>query len=71
MMPQRIKFADFVESEITYFKESCNFSPEEEQLFDLRVRHKSMVEIQMEMHISESKATALSKSAKNKILKVL
>ena len=70
-MSPRIKIYDFVEREIDFFKKECNFSPEELRFFDLRARHKSIIEICFEMNISESKANTLSSSVKRKIFKVL
>ena len=70
-MSERIRFGGFVESEIEYFKNACNFAPDELRFFLLRVRHKSIVEICFEMNISEGKANSLSKSVRKKIIKVL
>ena len=70
-MSKRIRFGDFVESEIRYFLQACNFSEDEKSFFLLRTRHKSIVEICFEMNISESKAGSLSKAVSKKIIKVL
>ena len=70
-MSERIRFGDFVESEIEYFKNACNFAPDELRFFLLRVRHKPLVEICFEMNISASKADSLSRRVKKKIIKVL
>ena len=70
-MSKRIRFTDFVEKEINYFLQECNFSEMEKELFLLRCRHKSIIEICFAMNISESKAGKLSNAVSKKIIKVI
>lgn len=67
----KVKIPDFVEWELQYFRDSCNFSDEELDYFNLRARDKSNVQIAMEMHISEPKVSKLAKKVKSKILRVI
>lgn len=62
---------DFTKPEIEYFIDMCNFTDEEYQYFMLKSKDKSIVQISMEMHISESKVSKLAKRVKTKILKVI
>lgn len=43
---------DFVEFELQYFRDNCNFSPQELEYFNLRAKHKSNVEIIKELQES-------------------
>ena len=62
---------DFVEKELQYFRDNCNFTPSEEEYFELRARGLSNVQIAMEMHVSESQVSKLAKKTKSKMLRVL
>lgn len=62
---------DFVEKELIYLRQECNFSEDELQYFNLRAKHYSNLQIAIEMNISESKVSKLAKSVKTKILRVL
>lgn len=62
---------DFVESELQYLRDRCNFSDDETCYFNLRAKHYSNFEISMKMNISESKVSKLAKSVKQKILRVI
>lgn len=62
---------DFVEKELRYFRQECNFSAEELEYFNLRAKHFSNQQIAIKMNISEGKVSKLAKSVKTKILKVL
>ena len=62
---------DFVEFELQYFRDYCNFSDEELQYFNMRAKDKSNVEIALTMNVSESKVNKLAKRVKMKMLKVL
>lgn len=64
------KIRDFIKAEITYLKDNCNFTEEEEQYFDMKSRDASDVETYMTMCISERKVTELSQRVKVKIIKV-
>ena len=62
---------DFVEFELQYFRDYCNFSDEELQYFNMRAKDKSNIEIALTMNVSESKVNKLAKRVKMKMLKVL
>ncbi len=62
---------DFVEKELQYFRDSCNFTPDESTYFELRAKGLSNVQIAMEMYVSESKVSKLARKVKSKILRVL
>jgi len=61
----------FTEPECEYFRQTCNFSPEELQVFNLRVKDNSIVQIQMKLNMSEATVERRIKNIKSKILKVL
>lgn len=48
----------------------CNFSDEEQQVFDLRIRDKSVVEISMALHLSVASTKRRLQSITRKINKV-
>ena len=62
---------DFVESELKYLREQCNFSADELEYFNLRAKHYSNLQIAMEMNVSEGKVSVLAKKVKSKIIRVL
>ena len=62
---------DFVEKELQYLRDNCNFTPDESTYFELRAKGLSNVQIAMEMYISESKVSKLARKVKSKILRVL
>lgn len=62
---------DFIESELRYFREECNFSFEELEYFNLRAKHYSNQQIAIKMNISEGKVSKLAKAVKTKMMKVL
>ena len=65
------KIYDFVEWELDMFREECNFSDEELEYFNLRAKHKSNVQIALEMNVSESKVSKIAKKVKSKMRRVL
>ena len=66
MIPSR-----FIQSEIDYLVEVCNFTPDELQLFLMRTRDKSLVQCSIEMNISIDTAKKISRKVNNKIIRVL
>lgn len=66
-----MKLYDFVESELQYLRDNCNFSADETEYFNLRAKHYSNLQIAIKMNVSEGKVSKLAKSVKTKILKVL
>ena len=63
--------AEFTVPECDFFRQQCNFTDEERQIFDLRVRGHLLVEIQQKLHISEATLNRRIKSIKCKIYKVI
>lgn len=68
---KHLKIRDFVEPELEYFRNTCNFSESEMAYFNLKAKDKSNVQIAMELNISEPQVSKLSKRVRNKIIKVL
>lgn len=62
---------DFIEPELNFFRETCNFSEAELQYFNLRAKHKSNVAISLEMHVSEAQISKLAKRVKDKIKRAI
>lgn len=62
---------EFTEPECERFRRECNFSDEERAVFDLRVKSRSIVEIQNALNMSESTVNRRIRSIKRKIYKVL
>ena len=67
----RMQIYDFTVPELNMFRELCNFTPSEEEYFELRVRCLSNVQIAMEMNVSESQVSKLAKKVKSKMMRVL
>ena len=65
------KIRDFVEWELNYFRDNCNFSDSELRYFNLRAKDKSNIEIAFEMNISESQVSKLARRVKSKMKRVL
>lgn len=66
-----VKICAFVEKELRYFREECNFTDNELEYFNLRAKGKSIVEISMAMNISERSVGNLAKAVNKKIIKML
>lgn len=62
---------DFTEPELQFFRDQCNFTPEELEYFELRAKDKKNYQIAMEMCVSESKIYSLSKKVKSKMKRVV
>ena len=57
--------------ECEFFRQQCNFTDEERDIFDLRVRGCPLVEIQQKLCMSESTVTRRIRTIKGKIYKSL
>ena len=68
-LPRRIN--EFTKPELDRFRELCNFSEKELQYFNLKAQDKSIVQIAMEMNMSEASVSVYSKKVRQKMLKVL
>lgn len=62
---------EFTEPECEYFRKNCNFTPEELEVFNLRVKDNSIVAIQDKLRMSESTVNRRIRSIKKKIYKVI
>ena len=49
----------------------CNFTDEERAIFDLKTRNKSLIEISLALHMSESTVSRRLVNIKKKVVKVL
>lgn len=58
---------DFNAEKREYFRRECNFTPREEQLFDLRNQEYSLEECAVIMHCSDSTIGRISKRMLRKI----
>lgn len=65
-----MKIYDFTIPELEYFRERCNFTKEEEILFDYRAKNIPLECIAEIMNISMSTAKRISRRVNNKIIKV-
>jgi len=63
--------ADFVESELQYFRNNCNFTDEELEFFNYRAKNMTIENIAELMNVSVGKANKLSRKVKDKIIKVI
>ncbi len=61
---------DFTTPEADRLRALCNFSDEERQVFDLRIRDKSVVEISMTLNMSVASTKRRLQSIRQKIYKV-
>lgn len=61
---------DLTAPEAQRLRELCNFSDEEEQVFALRIRDKSVVEIAMALHLSEASTKRRLQSIRRKVDRV-
>lgn len=61
---------DLTAPEADRLRALCNFSDEERQVFDLRIRGKSVVEISMALHLSTRTVDRRLSHIKNKICRV-
>ena len=66
-----MKICDFVESELNFFREQCNFTEDERQYFELKAKNKTNVAIAQEMNVSENTVVNIGRKVKKKMLKVL
>lgn len=66
-----MKIRDYTIPELNTFRELCNFTDNERELFELRAKDKSNIEISLCMNISEAQVSKLAKRVSTKIEKVL
>lgn len=66
-----MRIYDFVEWELQKFRDECNFTEDELECFELKAKNKSIIQIAMQMNISEAQVSKLTARIKRKILKVI
>lgn len=62
---------EFTEPECERFRRECNFSDDERAVFDLRVKARSIIEIQGALNMSEATVNRRIRNIKRKIYKVM
>ena len=62
---------DFTLKEYDFFIENCFFSEREELIFYMRQKSKSIIEISLELNVSESTVKRRIKNIHKKICKIL
>lgn len=62
---------EFTKPECDRFRELCNFTKDEREVFDLRVTGHSIVEISMQLNMAEATVNRRIKAIKRKIYRVL
>jgi DNA-binding NarL/FixJ family response regulator len=65
------KNLDFNKSEYEYFLENCNFTDRQLEIFNLRRKGLTYIQMSFELHLSESTLKREVKRIKNKILKII
>ena len=65
-----MKIYDFTIPELNYFRENCNFTKEEEMLFEYRAKNIPLEYIAEIMNISVSTAKRISRRVNKKIIKL-
>ena len=68
---QELKKLDFNKAEYEYFIENCNFTDRQLEILDLRRKGKSIIEISLEINLSESTINREIKTIKRKIFKII
>ena len=62
---------EFTEPECEWFRNVCNFTPDELAVFNLRVKDNSRIQIAMQLKMSEATVDRRIRGIKKKIHKVL
>lgn len=65
------KIPDFTKPEIDYLLKMCNFSDDEERVFLMRSKNKTLEEVAEELNVCYKTAYRINKRVKNKIIRVL
>lgn len=66
-----MKIKDFVEDELEFFRQKCNFTEQEMIYFNLRAKGKTNLEISLELDVCENTVVNIGRKVKKKMLKVL
>lgn len=62
---------EFTEPECERFRKECNFTAQELDVFNLRVKDHSIIQIQEKLNMSEATVNRRIRAIKNKIYKVM
>lgn len=62
---------EFTKPECDWFRATCNFTPQELEIFNMRVQDKSIIEICMTLQMFEATVGRRIRNIKRKIHKVL
>lgn len=65
-----MKIYDFTQPELDYFREYCNFTPDQRKLFDYRAQNIPLEQCAELMNVSLPTIKRLSRKVNNKIIKV-
>lgn len=65
-----MKIYDFTQPELNYFREYCNFTPEQRTSFEYRARNVPLEQCAELMNVSVPTIKRLSRKVNNKIIKV-
>ena len=65
-----MKLYDFTVPELNYFREYCNFTPEEKELFEYRAKNMPLETCAEIMNVSISTAKRISRRVNNKIIRI-
>lgn len=66
-----MKLCDYVEWELNIFREQCNFTQEELEMFNYKAKNIPLEQIAELMNMSVGKANKLSSKVNKKVIKVL
>lgn len=66
-----MRLSEFTTLECLELRMLCNFTPEEQSVFDLRVRDYSITQISLKLNLSERTVNRRLKEIKRKIYKAL
>lgn len=65
-----MKLYDFTVPELNYFREYCNFTPEEKELFEYRAKNIPLETCAEIMNVSMSTVKRISRRINNKIIRI-
>lgn len=66
-----MKIQNFNPDELDTFRRLCNFTKDEREFFELRLKNCSNVKIALQMNVSESTVSNLAKRVKSKIKRII
>ena len=69
-MPDRSRFDQYTEPELEEFRQLCNFTPREREVFDARAKGQSVIEACFSLSMSERTIERHSARARAKIARV-